>query len=111
MTEKTEFKSWEELILEFEYKPNFKMEYFYDIDFDEDWLIFYMKVPDVYNPNVMTTVNSKYLVARFDLLGERAALAMVRRGIQDLECHEIDEQILVRGERIFDPHKEGVRNP
>lgn len=106
MTDTAEFTSWNELVKEYKYKPGFLIGHVYKIDFDEHWLILEMRVPDVYNPERLTTVSMQYRVEKFDHIGEKVALAMVRECIRELEMHEIDEWIMVRGEKIYDPHKE-----
>lgn len=109
MTDTDDPTTWDELLREFKCKPNIKVEHRHDIDFDDHWLILEMRVPDVYNPERLTTVSTQRLVERFELLGEKAALYMIRLCIQDLEMHEIDEWIMYRGEKIYDPHREQVK--
>lgn len=67
-----------------------------------------MPVQDAYPPYHNTTVTFDFsqIPAFYD---ENSFIVWVRERIRDMECHEMDEWLLVNDERMFDPHDDTKR--
>jgi hypothetical protein len=99
-----EAKTWEEFFSRFKGPKEYEIEHRYDIDFDQHYLIVGMRVEDSYNPGQIIPISIRNALPMFSNYGEKYAQAYLRRVIQDLACHEIDEHIRYDNELIFNPH-------
>lgn len=54
-------------------------------------------------------LDSRYTLDRqaLEAMSKRHVLHQIRGHVRDLVLHEVDEGLLVAGERPFDPHREG----
>jgi len=102
----TEVNNWEQVARGFTYKPGWSVEYLYDIDFDQHYVIVDARVPDVYRPEKLISVVRKNAVRPDE--SEEYMKEYIRRMIQDIELHEVDEFLTYRGAREWDPHKDEV---
>ena len=102
-------KNWRELLENFRYMPNFKLEY---IGGEMHRIKFVMKVqdsrwapdparPHIFNPPVIPISAT---IAMGSFIAEKYAIRRLRDVLQELALHEVDEWFRVNGELIFDPH-------
>lgn len=124
MIQKTE---WEKFFERVKYKPNFKIEYVREIDFDREKVILTMRVPDSRDPrnwedqpggafNIspfgpddprripLIPVTATFMLEAYH--GESYAKSWLRSALRQLEDHELDEWLRLDGELMNDPHAE-----
>jgi hypothetical protein len=97
-------KNWEEFFKDFTYKPNVELDYENRLDFDTHYLHISMLVPDVNRPDRTIRISRTDKLPQFEYIGEEGALQWVRYAVQNVEMHEVDEWIHLRGRKVFDPH-------
>jgi len=97
---------WENLVASFRYKVGWSFDYDYQIDYNLEMFHISARVPDRDNPtsaNLITVGQSFRLPEWVNMEFGRSFL---RDCVHELETHEMDENILFDGERVFDPHKD-----
>lgn len=96
---------WENFFESVRYKEGWFFEYQYDIDYDTEIVYVGLRTPDRDDPNKMIVISPGYIRLP-DWCGMDYAQDKLRHIIMDIEMHEMDEHIMVAGERVFDPHKQ-----
>lgn len=97
---------WENFIEGIRYKPWWFFEYRYDIDYNSELLHVQMRVPDRDDPTKNIYVGQTFILGPWET--QEYANLFIKNCIIDLEIHEVCENLLIDGVRVFDPHKEEV---
>lgn len=104
--ESPEVKTWDEFFSNFSYKPDWHFECTYDEYSGHHWLSIWTIVENTRAPGRIEISNK---IRLFPYNNEDNALSYVRHCIYNMAGHEMDENILYKGEMVFDPHRDNEK--
>lgn len=100
----------EEVLSQIEYKPGWRLVYWFDRSFLQDliWIKWEFEAVDAYDPSQTVMMESVSHLLPF--FSEEQILREVFHSAQRAELHESAEFFTYKGERPFDPHKSLLHN-